>query len=262
MPVLIPKRRVSDAENKLRLLFCLKCVGMATQEQLWPFVARLELMEYMPYCLLLDELRRDGAVAVGRHALSGVMYLTPQGESMLTLLHDKLLPRDRERIQAAAPAYAATLNERRVARAVYERAGEGLFGAALSVREDDVPTLHLRMVTPREALCRAAVSGFVTSAPGLMQLLYTLPFAPGAEALPVLSGAEEAMARAMDGQAALCAYGGREHSAAVPLMDGDTRYAALLLLPDRASADGWAQVALQESEALGARVTALLEAQP
>ena len=79
MPFLSPKRRVSDAENKLRLLLCLRALGMATSDQLWPFVAELELMEYLPYCLLLDELKKDGEVAQGRCALEGVLYLTPKG---------------------------------------------------------------------------------------------------------------------------------------------------------------------------------------
>ena len=74
MPFLSPKRRVSDAENKLRLLLCLRALGMATSDQLWPFVAELELMEYLPYCLLLDELKKDGEVAQGRCALEGVLY--------------------------------------------------------------------------------------------------------------------------------------------------------------------------------------------
>ena len=55
MPLLSPKRRVSDVENKLRVLFCLKALGLVTQEQLWPIVARMELMDYLPFCLLLDE---------------------------------------------------------------------------------------------------------------------------------------------------------------------------------------------------------------
>ena len=111
MPFRSPKRRVSDAENKLRLLLCLRALGMATSDQLWPFVAGLELMEYLPYCLLLDELKKDGEVAQGRFALEGVLYLTPRGEKTLSLLRDKLTHTDCERIRAAAPAYAAGLNE-------------------------------------------------------------------------------------------------------------------------------------------------------
>lgn len=125
MPFLSPKRRVSDAENKLRLLLCLRVLGMATSDQLWPFVAELELMEYLPYCLLLDELKKDGEVAQGRCALEGVLYLTPKGEKTLSLLRDKLTHTDCRRIREAAPAYAAGLNERRQAAAAYPAGRSG-----------------------------------------------------------------------------------------------------------------------------------------
>ena len=74
-------------------------------------------MEYLPYCLLLDELKKDGEVAQGRCALEGVLYLTPKGEKTLSLLRDKLTHTDCRRIREAAPAYAAGLNERRQAAA-------------------------------------------------------------------------------------------------------------------------------------------------
>ena len=179
MPFLSPKRRVSDAENKLRLLLCLRALGMATSDQLWPFVAGLELMEYLPYCLLLDELKKDGEVAQGRFALEGVLYLTPRGEKTLSLLRDKLTHTDCERIRAAAPAYAAGLNERRQAAAAYRRAEPGRYGAVGTVREGDVPALVLDADTPDEALARAVVRGFRACAPRLLTLLYTLPFEAG-----------------------------------------------------------------------------------
>ena len=161
MPFLSPKRRVSDAENKLRLLLCLRALGMATSDQLWPFVAELELMEYLPYCLLLDELKKDGEVAQGRCALEGVLYLTPKGEKTLSLLRDKLTHTDCRRIREAAPAYAAGLNERRQAAAAYRRAEAGLCRAVGTVREGDVPALVLDVRTPQEALparwCMASV---------------------------------------------------------------------------------------------------------
>ena len=94
MPLLSPKRRVSDVENKLRVLFCLKTLGLVTQEQLWPFVARMELMDYLPFCLLLDELKSDGAVAEGNGAVAGMLYLTPEGEKHLALFQHRLIHTD------------------------------------------------------------------------------------------------------------------------------------------------------------------------
>ena len=57
MPLFSTRRKISDTENKLRLLYCLNALGMATQEELWPFAAQLDLMDYVPLCVYLDELR-------------------------------------------------------------------------------------------------------------------------------------------------------------------------------------------------------------
>ena len=258
MPFLSPKRRVSDAENKLRLLLCLRALGMATSDQLWPFVAELELMEYLPFCLLLDELKKDGEVAQGRCALEGVLFLTPKGEKTLSLLRDKLTHTDCRRIREAAPAYAAGLNERRQAAAAYRRAEPGLSRAVGTVREGDVPALVLDVRTPEEALARAVVRGFRTCAPRLMTLLYTLPFEEGGDSLPVLESEEEALQAAGEGRPALLAYGGREHAAAVSLHDGKNVYAVLLRLPTREAAQGWAAAARGAAETLAGRITTLL----
>lgn len=258
MPFLSPKRRVSDAENKLRLLLCLRALGMATSDQLWPFVAELELMEYLPYCLLLDELKKDGEVAQGRCALEGVLYLTPRGEKTLSLLRDKLTHTDCRRIREAAPAYAAGLNERRQAAAAYRRAEVGLCRAVGTVREGDVPALVLDVRTPQEALARAVVHGFRTCAPRLLTLLYTLPFEEDGGPLPVLPDEEEALRAAGEGHPALVSYGGREHAAAVSLRNGETTFVVLLLLPTREAAQGWAAAACQAAETLAGQVMELL----
>ncbi len=258
MPFLSPKRRVSDAENKLRLLLCLRALGMATPDQLWPFVASLELMEYVPYCLLLDELEKDGEVAQGRFALESMLYLTPRGEKTLSLLRDKLTHTDCERIRAAAPAYAAGLNERRQAAAVYRRAEPGFYRAVGTVREGDVPALVLDANSPDEALARAVVRGFRACAPRLLTLLYTLPFEDSGPSLPVLQSQEDALRAAEEGRPALLAYGGREYAAAISLREGENAYAVLLLLPTREAAQGWAAAACGAAESLARRVTELL----
>ena len=258
MALFFPKRRVSDAENKLRLLLCLRMLGMASSEQLWPFVAQLELMEYLPYCLLLDELKKAGVVAQGRYALEGMLYLTPEGEKTLALLGDKLIPTDCERIRQAAPAYAARLSERRQAGAAWHRAAPGAFHAVGTVREGDVPTLVLDVRTADEALARAAVGGFRACAPRLLTLLYTLPFEEKGPDLPRRRGQEEALEEALAGHPGLVAYGGPERAAAVALREGGNAYGVLLLLPDRGAAQGWAAAAEADGEALARRVTELI----
>lgn len=258
MPLSSPKRRISDTENKLRVLYCLDALGMATQEQLWPFVAQLELMEYVPFCLFLDELRSDGAVAAASHALEGALYLTAQGHKQLELFQGKLVHADRERIRRAAPEYAARMSERRQAQAVYEGESGGWYRAACTLREDDVPTLLLRITSPDSRLADRAVKGFRSCAAHLLTLLYTLPFEPFAGEVPSALSQEEALRTVQPGHPVLCDFGGRACAAVVSVRGGETQYTLLLLLPDERLAWGWALAA--DGSLLADQLTALIEA--
>jgi len=256
MPLFSPKRKISDTENKLRVLYCLDALGMATLDQLWPFVAQLELMEYIPLCLFVDELRADGAVAEAGHALKGALYLTAQGQKQLSLFAGKLVHADKERIRRAAPEYVAHMSARRQAQAVYEGEADGLFRAACTLREDDVPTLLMRVESPDSALADRAVKGFRACVPHLMSLLYTLPFEPCANAAPGALPMEDALQTAQPGQPTLCDFGGRACAAVVRAEHGATRYTVLLLLPDACLAWGWALAA--EKHGLGEKLTKLI----
>ena len=160
MPFLSPKRKVSDAENKLRILFCLDKLGMATQEQLWPFMAKLELMEYIPFCMFVDELRSDGAIASGVHAMEGSLFLTAAGRQQLELFSGRMVHADKERITREAPEYAQHLSQRRLVRAAYELSQEGEFRAFGTVCEGDVPTLLLHVRSRDEKLIERFVNVF------------------------------------------------------------------------------------------------------
>lgn len=258
MPLSSPKRKVSDVENKLRVLLCLKAIGMATQEQLWPFVARLELMEYIPFCLLLDELELNGSVAQGVGAVSGMLYLTAEGERTLELFGRKLVETDRRRILLEAPAYAARLNERRHLQAAYERPEGERFRALCAVREEDVPTLLVRAASPSSALTKQLVRDFAALAPRLMALLYALPPAKEASALPLVSPAQ-ALEEAVPGQPRLCCYGGANYGAAVQAEQAGHAYTLLLLWPDAASAQSWAISADRLGPMLAEKLTGLIE---
>ena len=211
MPLFSPKRNISDTEYKLRVLCCLDALGMATQEQLWPFVAQLELMEYIPFCMFLGELKTGGAIAPARHALEGMLYLTPAGKEQLRLFSSRMPHTDQERIRQAAPGYAARLDERRLAKAAYERAPKGEYRASCSMNDGDVPTLFLRVNAADRELVQTAVKAFQQYVSRLFTLLYTLPFEPAQELPPALDQ-KAALSAASPGHPALCAVGGREHA--------------------------------------------------
>lgn len=256
MPLFSTKRNISDAQNKLRVLFCLNALEIATQDELWPFVAQLDLMDYVPFCVFVDELKKDGAVAGGTHALAGALYLTPEGQQQLALFSDKLPSPDRSRILETAPVYLAKLRARKQVRAAYAPPPDGGYGAELIMREGDVPTLMVRLCTDDEKLAECAVRGFESCAPLVLNLLYTLDLKPGTLPIPDPLSQEEAMGASVPGTPQLCAFGGREHAAVVKLCDGATCYTVLLLLPTADTAWAWAQSADAYGHELAAALTA------
>lgn len=262
MPFTSPKRRISDTENKLRILLCLDRLGLVTKEQLWPFVARLEFMEYVPFCMFADELLMDGAIAQGSHALSGMLYLTAAGRQQLELFASKVVHADRERIVQNAPEYARQLSQRRQVRAVYERPEENLFRACGTVCESDVPTLILRIASADQALVENAVSHFETVVSQILTRLYTLPLPAASTSPPSPVSQEEALACGDAGKALLCAFGGPERAAVVHLDGSEANYTLLLLLPSEEMAWSWAHAAMQLGSSLAEEITGMFRVCP
>lgn len=258
MPLDSPKRKISDTENKLRVLFCLDKLGMATQEQLWPLVARMELMEYVPFCMFVDELKKTGAIAMGSCALEGMLYLTQTGRQQVTLFASRLLHAERERIAQEAARYRDELDVRKQLRAVYELAGDGRFSVVMALREGDVPTLFLRMNTSSAARAGESVRGFHLNAPRVLNHLYTLSPLPEASAPCEPLSQDEAIESAAPGRAAVCAFGGREHAGVACVEADDTRYTVLLLLPTARMAYEWARAADAAGPELARELTGLL----
>ncbi|MBP3645842.1 MAG: DUF4364 family protein [Clostridia bacterium] len=257
MPLFSPKRNISDTEYKLRILCCLDALGMATQEQLWPFAAQLELMEYIPFCMFLDELKTAGAVASASHGLEGTLYLTAEGKEQLRLFLRRMPHTDQERIRAAAPEYAARLSERRHARTVYERAPKGEYRASCSMSDGDVPTLFLRITSEDQTLVQKAVKDFQRYVGQLFVLLYSLPFEP-AQQLPAAMDQDAALKAAAPGSPVLCDFGGREHAGVIRICDKDACFTLMLLLPDDTLAWGWARMADELGAALAGQIVSLL----
>ena len=257
MPEGFAKRHISDAENRLRLLLCIDALGLCTREELWPFVAKLELMEYMPMCLYLDELLRDGSLMEGQYAVQGVLFLTGGGREALELFQRRMPRSDRDRILLAAPQYAAQLSEKRQIRTAYELADRGRYRLSCSVTEGEHPTLFLRIDTDSKRLCEAASRHFRQGAARLITRLYTLP--PAAEAVQPrrTDNLEEALKTARPGEPSLCLFGGQEAAGAVCLHTGKTKLFLSLLLGREQDARQWL-ASVEHTEGLAEELTAML----
>ncbi len=258
MPDFFFRKRVSDMEYRLRLLCCIEEMEPISPDQLWPFVAQLELMDYVSMCLYLDELHESGALAEGEHALQGQLYLTGEGRRQLEMFRTRMPMSERERIHQEAPAYQQALKERQYLRVMWEPVGEGKRSLYCTVQENETPTLLLRVVTENRSLAEAIAARFRQQASRLLLMLYTrglmmsveqsqLMHSP-APSLPCQPTGEAALAAATREQAYLCPYGLKEQLAAICLGGGETQLRLALLLPGQTEARQWAHAALNDPD--------------
>ena len=228
MPLHPPKRNVSDAENKLRLLYCVHALEQTSETQLWPFVASLDLMDYMPMQLLLHELLSGGDLCIGAEALSDMISLSPQGQESLRLFEDRIMPSDRAQMDAAAPAYRAQLQKRRQVRTVYESARDEDYRVLLSLSEGELPTLKIRLQTASRAYAAKSLQAFEKTASTILSYLYGLDTTEDA-----------AQADAADAPClapALTVYSNREYVVTAQLSLPEVCFELALLLPTHRSA--------------------------
>lgn len=232
MPIQEPKRNISDAENKLRLLLCVKALGAVTEEQLWPFVASLELMEYLPMRLLLHELLSGGEVAYGAYALSACLSVTQAGRNTLALFGHRVMQSDRARIQAAAPPYITELRQSRQVRAVYEMARADDYRVLMTLAEGEVPTLTLRLATTNREMAQRALRGFEAHAAEVLAYAYGLAAASGPDDLSLEDKGSPGLT--------LIAHSRTEYSVQASLTgDDQQKWEITLLLPNREAARAW-----------------------
>ncbi len=249
MPLESPKRNVTDAENKLRLLCCVDALGSVTPAQLWPFVASLELMDYIPMQLLLHELMADGDVETGTGALREQLFLTQPGRAALRLFDGRIMQSDRQQIQAAAAPYRTQLLQKARVQAVYESAQAGEYRVRLCLQEGELPLLELRLSTPHRDMAAAAIAHFQQQAAPLLMYLYGL--GDGASAPP---------AKERAALSTLVTHSRHEHMVTAPLPHPQAEILLSLLLPDLATATAYQEALARPSVAQAAaqRLVALL----
>ena len=176
-----PRRNVSDAERKLLLLCCVDVLRGATEAQLWTFVAEQSLMDYLSMQLCLHELLVSGQLENGAGALQNGIFLSDAGRQALSLFADRIPCTDRERIVREAPAFRERILQHNQVRAVYEIAQKGDYRARLTLLEDDLPTLSIRVCTSNRAMASKALRSFRNSAARVLTYLYTLSAEPTAD---------------------------------------------------------------------------------
>lgn len=236
------KRNISDLEYRLRLLMCVNELGVVTREQLWPFVAKLEMMDYMPMCLHLEQLLESHSLAAGEGVLKGTLFITETGAAQLMMLHDRIPSRDQSRIRAEAPLYMASLREARTARSGYESTPWG-YGAKLTLMEGDIPNLICLIQSRDKAFVETVVRRFRQNAPTITLRLLSLCSPGGSMATAVHEEAgsdmEAILRGTVPGKPCLSWAGGVAYAGNVCLEEKDTRLRFSLQLGSRENALRW-----------------------
>lgn len=173
MPIQSPKRNVSEAEQKLLLLFLLQLLEPVAAEPLWQFASGWKLLDdYIAFRLALHELEEDGEAARGEHALEEQLFLTERGREALRLFGDRVPASARDTARTHAEAFKRQQQRRREVSAVYETASRGAYTVLLGLNEGEVSTLRLRVRTDRQTVARDCMQRFAGAASALLGLCY------------------------------------------------------------------------------------------
>ena len=232
MPLQMPKRRLSEAERKITLLLCLSALESASADQLWPFVAEQELMDYFPMQLDLHELETAGEIERGASAMSDQLFLTDSGRKAIALFGGRVPAETRSRILAAAPAYRARLRQHNEVRIAYDIARKGEYRLRMLLSESELPTLCVVLSTTRRAIAEKAMHRFESCAPELLTFLYGLALEGASEPAP---------------EGAVMEQSAEEWIARADLSAENARFAVELLLPSRERAEGFAAACANRS---------------
>ena len=236
------KRNISDLEYRLRLLMCVNELGVVTREQLWPFVAKLEMMDYMPMCLHLEQLLESHSLAEGEGVLKGTLFITETGAAQLMMFMGKIASSDQSRIRTEAPKYMAGLREARTARSGYESTSRG-YGAKLTLMEGDIPNLICLLRSDDKRFVETVVRRFRQNAPTITLRLLSLCSPGGSVAKAVReeqgSDMETILRSTAPGRPCLSWAGGAAYAGNVCLEEGETQLRFSLQLGSRENALRW-----------------------
>jgi len=224
MPASPPTRSVPDVENKLRLLYCVAALEQVSEEQLWPFIASLDLMDYLSMQLLLHDLIDSGVMTIGQQAFEGMLTLSPQGKEVLDMFSNRIMFSDKQRITKAAIGYRSELKGHKQVQAVYEAALEGQYRVLLSLQDGEIPTLTIRLTTAVREYAAYSLHAFEKSVSTILLTLYNLAMEPENDMEPSTS------------PPALTTHSPHEHTLLALLATEDVAFEVTLLLPDVESA--------------------------
>lgn len=187
MPLKPVERRVSDVENKLVLLYCMRALGDVDTENLWRAVVELDLMGFFTMHFTLSDLVNDQLAAPYRGRFREQYVLTASGEENLRLFQTHIPHSIRSRVDEAAPGFRAKFRQERELSFAYGKGANGMDTLRLCLREGELPLLTLLYAPARRAPMTAVQNALERNARAAYRALLDLamnPLSLEAQAVP------------------------------------------------------------------------------
>ena len=262
MTPIYAKRKISDEENKLVLLYTLQLLGAIKQEELWPFLDSHVLMSYLDMCSLLSELQNDGALRVGADAgvSENALFITRKGEELLNQFKYKLPHSICTTIEKDIPLYNVSLRERQQVRLIHELAPENLRKLAIIVKEIDIPIIECHIITKEQSAANYFFEYAKTNISKLLMLYYqcTSTEVTSPSSLIWVSTMQEAWQKVENEKIVLCELSKHEINVVFSLGDETTVVNTSLLFAKNEQATAFANFINENSESILVKVRKLL----
>ena len=141
------RKHIPETENRLLILYALRCLGPMTDTQLLQLMVELDLMNYFTLQLSLPDLQEQGQVRPRVHPCGTLLELTQEGVFTLESFEARIPSSRRKLIASGAQAYQQRFLQEQLAPAEAFRLPEGKVCIRLRLLEKDASLLDVLLCT-------------------------------------------------------------------------------------------------------------------
>ena len=141
------RKHIPETENRLLILYALRCLGPMTATQLLQLMVELDLMNYFTLQLSLPDLEEQGQLRQRVHPCGTLLELTREGDFTLKSFEARIPSSRRKLLDARAQSYRLRFLQEQLAPAESFTLPEGKVCIRLRLLEKDASMLDLLLCT-------------------------------------------------------------------------------------------------------------------
>jgi len=160
------RRRPSDTENKLLLLYAIDRLNAVTAQQLLLFMVENDFMDYIALQLSLAELVDARLLRKRTHAAGALYSTTREGLDTLAMFQNKLPPSLLAAIDGIAEAWRLRFRREKQMLSEFSQK-DGAFEVRLRLLEWDADLLDMRLSVPMRKQAQRFCDAWIAQAPSI-----------------------------------------------------------------------------------------------